>query len=193
VEGLGEVAEVRLKIKPNSYRNYGFVAFVAKEAAEKAVKELDRVRFNYVNEWMDWVGAEVATTKALHRTVPCPSPHVHPAPTPLFSLIIQTPTNRPTNKQRLVLHGRTLQVAATQAPSDKLRFSNVPPSWGVEEIGRSLSAQGCDFIHDIEVRSVASRSRAQVKQEEEEGESDAWVMDGGWRTDGVRVVCCALP
>lgn len=54
--------------------------------------------------------------------------------------------------QRLVLHGRTLQVAATQSPSDKLRFTDIPSNWGVEEIGRSLSAHGCDGIYDIEVR-----------------------------------------
>ncbi len=60
--------------------------------------------------------------------------------------------------QRLVLCGRTLQVAATQAPTDKLRFSSIPTSWGVEALGRSLEAQGCDAIYDIEVRRSVSPS-----------------------------------
>lgn len=42
-------------------------------------------------------------------------------------------------------------MAATQSPSDKLRFGNIPRHWDVEKIGRSLTAQGCDQIYDIEV------------------------------------------
>ncbi len=43
VEGLGEVGEVRLKHKPGAYRSYGFVSFGSREAADKAVKELNNV------------------------------------------------------------------------------------------------------------------------------------------------------
>ena len=42
-------------------------------------------------------------------------------------------------------------MATTQAPSDKLRFGNVPKHWDTEKIGRSLSAQGCGQIYDLEV------------------------------------------
>ena len=45
VEGLGEILEVRVKIKPGAFRNFGFVRFANKDGAEKAVKELDKVRF----------------------------------------------------------------------------------------------------------------------------------------------------